>query len=77
MAGFSNGLFSIGASGNIQGQSYNVVYTPSGSGVYTPTIIPSTTQGGGTTVVQSSISQIVVWLGVALLVLLVVLVAKR
>jgi len=71
MAGWTNGLFSIGASGNIGGQQYNVVYTPTSGGGYTPTLIPSTIAGGGTTVVTSPVSQALV-LGALILGLLLV-----
>jgi hypothetical protein len=78
MAGYVNGLFSIGASGELPGGmgSYNVVYTPTPGGGYSPVLIPSTTAGGATTVIPSSMSQTLTLAGLALVVLLIVWLAK-
>jgi len=77
MAGWSNGLFSIGASGTIGGQQYNVVYTPTSGGGYTPTLIPSTVAGGGTMVVGAPVSQALILGALVVGVLLLVLVLKK
>ena len=78
MAGFSNGLFSVGASGEYaDGQYYNVVYTTSPTGTLSPTLIPNTGAGGGTTVIQPAINQMMMIGGLLLGVLVLVLVLKR
>ena len=78
MAGFVNGLFSIGASGELPGGigSYNVVYTPTSGGGYSPVLIPSTVAGGGVQVIPSTASQALTLAALAVVVLLIIWLAK-
>ncbi len=78
MAGYSNGLFSVGTSGEYaEGQYYNLVYTSSPTGTLSPTLIPNTGPGGGTTVVQPAINSMLMLGGLLIAVLVLVLVLKK
>jgi hypothetical protein len=78
MAGYSNGLFAIGASGEYgDGQHYNVVYTTSPTGTLSPTLIPNTGAAGGYTVVQPAINSMLMLGGLLIAVLVLVMVLKK
>lgn len=71
-------MWSVGGSGSIFDQNWNFGYvggTPSGGGVWNPTLYP--TGGGGVVAVAPASNQMVLVGGLALLVLVVVLIAVK